>query len=389
MKMKHRMGVVTLLVVFGLGLCPTLLFAQEVEGRAVWVTRWTYKNAEDVIEILDAAKKMNFNQIMFQVRGNATVFYKSEIEPWAWELSGTTVTLTGKNPGWDPLKVAIEEGHKRGLEIHAYMNVCPGWHKLTAPPPEAHQLWTEHPDWFMVGKDGKRMPPIDPNVTDRVREWYSFVNPAKPEVRDYLTKIFVEVVKNYDLDGLHYDYVRYPGEIGDFSHDPVTLEGFKKKYGITPDQDEEKWVEYRSQQIVDLIKDIKAETRKIRPNLIISASVGSTPERAKNINCQDSTRFLREGLVDINMPMIYTRDMDVFETKLKSNLAVQGDKLVYPGMSGRSAIEQIKISRRLKAPGVCIFSFGSLYRNGEFTEVGKTLMTDLFKTPAVPPKISE
>ncbi len=389
MKMKHRMGVVTLLVVFALGLCPMLLFAQEVEGRAVWVTRWTYKNAEDVIEILDAAKKMNFNQIMFQVRGNATVFYKSEIEPWAWELSGTSVTLTGKNPGWDPLKVAVEEAHKRGLEIHAYMNVCPGWHKLESPPREAHQLWTEHPDWFMVGKDGKRMPPIDPNVTDRVREWYSFVNPAKPEVRDYLTKIFVEVVKNYDLDGLHYDYVRYPGEIGDFSHDPVTLEGFKKAYGITPDQDEEKWIEYRSQQIVDLIKDIKAETRKIRPSLIISASVGSTPERAKNINCQDSTRFLREGLVDINMPMIYTRDMAVFESKLKDNLAVQGDKLVYPGMSGRSAIEQIKISRRLNAPGVCIFSFGSMYRNGEFTEVGKALMTDLFKTPAVPPKISK
>ena len=291
MKMKHRMGVVTLLVVFVLGLCPTLLFAQEVEGRAVWVTRWTYKNAEDVIEIMDAAKKMNFNQIMFQVRGNATVFYKSEIEPWAWELSGTTVTLTGKNPGWDPLEVAIEEAHRLGLEIHAYMNVCPGWHKLTAPPPEAHQLWTEHPNWFMVGKDGKRMPPIDPNVKDRVREWYSFVNPAKPEVRDYLTKVFVEVVKNYDLDGIHYDYVRYPGEIGDFSHDPVTLEGFKKKYGITPDQDKEKWIEYRSQQIVDMIKDIKAETRKIKPNLIISASVGSTPERAKNINCQEQGYF--------------------------------------------------------------------------------------------------
>jgi uncharacterized lipoprotein YddW (UPF0748 family) len=389
LNMKRRMNVIMVLVVFTLTLCPTLLCAQEVEGRAVWVTRFEYKKPEDVIEIMDAAKKMNFNQILFQVRGNGTVFYKSDIEPWAWELSGTTVTLTGKDPGWDPLKVAIEEGHKRGLQIHAYMNVCPGWHKLASPPPEANQLWTEHPDWFMVGKDGKRMPPIDPNVKDRVREWYSFVNPAKPEVRDYLTKVFVEVVKNYDLDGIHYDYVRYPGEIGDFSYDPVTLEGFKKAYGITPDQDKDKWIEYRSQQIVDLIKSIKTETRKLKPNLIISASVGSTPERAKTYNCQDSARFLREGLVDIAIPMNYTSDMAKFEENLKSYLAVQAKKLVYSGMSGRSAIEQIKLSRELKAPGVCIFAFGSTYRNGQFSELGKALMTDLFKTPAVPPKIPE
>ena len=79
----------------------------------------------------ERAANANFNAIFFQVRGNADAYYASQLEPWASRPSGTL----GQDPGWDPLAVAIAEGHARGLEVHAWINVFPSWLGETAPPP--------------------------------------------------------------------------------------------------------------------------------------------------------------------------------------------------------------------------------------------------------------
>ena len=88
------------------------------EMRGIWVTRWTYNNAEDVREIMNNVADAGFNAVFFQVRGQHDAYYRSTIEPWAARLTGTL----GKDPGWDPLQLAIEVGHSRGLEVHAYIN---------------------------------------------------------------------------------------------------------------------------------------------------------------------------------------------------------------------------------------------------------------------------
>ena len=94
-------------------LCSGSVFAEEI--RAVWITRWDYVTSDQVHLIIDNIADHHFNYALFQVRGNGTVFYESDIEPWAWELTGADPSTLGRNPGWNPLEVAIKRAHERGL----------------------------------------------------------------------------------------------------------------------------------------------------------------------------------------------------------------------------------------------------------------------------------
>jgi len=91
--------------------------APKPEVRATWVTRWDYKKPEDIEKIVKNVRDYHFNLLLFQVRGNATAFYPSKIEPWAWELTGGDPSTLGKDPGWNPLAVACSEAHARGVEL--------------------------------------------------------------------------------------------------------------------------------------------------------------------------------------------------------------------------------------------------------------------------------
>jgi uncharacterized lipoprotein YddW (UPF0748 family) len=164
---------------------PTQGAEREAEVRAIWVTRWDYKTPADVQQIVSNCAAMRFNVILFQVRGNGTVFYPSGMEPWAWELTSEGPETTGRDPGWDPLKLAIAEAHRHGMELHAYVNVFPAWRSQKFPPRDSGQLWWEHPDWFMCDAAGNRMIPRDADLDEGVtRDWYSFLSPGVPEVQD-------------------------------------------------------------------------------------------------------------------------------------------------------------------------------------------------------------
>ena len=165
--------------------------------RAIWVTRWDYKTPGDIARVMDNCKVAGFNTVLFQVRGNGTAFYRSRIEPWADELGG-------RDPGFDPLAIAIEEAHRRGLSLHAWVNVIPGWRGDT-PPTNPRQRYNAHADWFWRDAAGRRQP----------LGWYVSLNPCYPKVRRYLTAVMQEIVANYPVDGLHLDYIRFPNEWND------------------------------------------------------------------------------------------------------------------------------------------------------------------------------
>lgn len=386
------------------------------EGRAVWVTRWQFKSPDDIRKIMENCKAMNINMVFFQVRGEGTAFYKSDIEPWAWELTSTSPLTTGKDPGWDPLQVAIDEGHKRGLHVHAWMNVFPGWRGQKYPPASAKQLWTEHPDWFMVDKLGNKMIPRDHDVTPSVGTWYSFINPAHPAVQEYVPKVFLEVVRKYDVDGIHYDYVRYPGEIDDFSYDPVSLKRFKEEVGGTPDEKPQEWIEWRGKQVTSIVRKIYQETTKLKPHVVVGGSVIANFQRAKDRYFARSQEWLKEPILDLATPMNYTSGK-VFEDQSLDFIRNSGAGHVYIGMSAggprrtrdRATTEttpdtavttqadlagekpqlhqQIEFCRSAGAHGVSIFSYGPFAdRDGNLSDYGRALAEGPFKKPVpIPP----
>ncbi|GAB4185738.1 MAG: hypothetical protein Kow00105_00110 [Phycisphaeraceae bacterium] len=365
-----------------LGVSTALAGERDIQVRAIWVTRWDYKTPADVRKIISNCAALRFNVILFQVRGNGTVFYRSTIEPWAWELTSEGPETTGKDPGWDPLKLAIREAHKRGIELHAYVNVFPAWLSKKYPPRDSGQLWWEHPDWFMCDAAGYRMLPRDKELDEGVkRDWYSFISPGVPEVQDYLVELFTELATQYDIDGLHYDYIRYPKEItevkagyedrvkrlGNWSYDAVSLARFSKDTGIAaPDLDPQAWVDWRAAQITEVVRRTSEQVRRVRPDIIISAAVMADPDDAYRTKMQDYVRWMKEGYLDAAITMNYTGNNELFEKRCKVLLDRRPARgWVVAGMSfagqAETIYEQVGITRALKTDGFAGFAYSHLF----------------------------
>ncbi|MBM3335396.1 family 10 glycosylhydrolase [Candidatus Sumerlaeota bacterium] len=372
---------------------------RTVEGRAIWVPRWSYRTPEDVRLIVDNCARVGFNIVFFQVRGNATAFYRSAIEPWAWELTSSGTATTGRDPGFDPLAVAIEQANLRRVELHAYMNVFPGWMGETPPPPEAGQLWTRHPEWFMVGRDGQKMAPRVSGTGGSVRQWYSFLNPARPDVQDYVVSVFREVAERYDVDGIHLDYVRYPSEVGDFSYDETSLRRFREETGKTPDDAPDLWVRWRGKQVSEVVRRIYDECKKAKSHLVISASVGRDPNTAREKLMQPALEWMAAGKLDVACPMIYTSEAEVVARCVTEYVSRSSGRLVLAGLMapGRNRqaptkraasiravqlIEQIRIAQLAGAEGISVFSYGALFPDHKPNEVAKALTERPFRNKA-------
>lgn len=337
--------------------------------RAIWVTRWDYKTPDDVTRIMENCAGAGFNAVLFQVRGNGTVFYPSEIEPWAEEFDF-------RDPGFDPLALALEEAHKRDLELHAWVNVMPAWRGPDQPAIEG-QLYFTHPEWFWYDREGNRQPLLH-KVGDSERGWYVNLNPCLPEVREYLVEVFHELVDNYEVDGLHMDYIRFPNEpvirgekIPDYPRDEQTLELYQADTGLAPDDDPELWDHWRTDQVTTLVADIHAMLRRTRPRAVLSAAVQSVRERALH-HFQDGRRWMDMGILDVVVLMNYTDSPTEFAERIDPWLASEPTVPVVPGLwfgrhqdksveeATQMVKEQIEIARE-KTGGFCIFAYSSLF----------------------------
>ena len=173
------------------------------ETRAVWLTTyasldWPKAKATgpdgaeaqkaELRRILDRLQEARLNTVLLQTRVRGSVIYPSAIEPWDACLTGTA----GRSPGYDPLAFAIEECHRRGMECHAWMVTIPlGGRKHVAA----------------LGRSSvtKKKPAI---CVPYKRQY--FLNPGHPQTKEYLMSLVREVVERYDVDGVHFDYLRYP-----------------------------------------------------------------------------------------------------------------------------------------------------------------------------------
>ena len=297
-------------------LIVTMSFPRDASGamkeiRAVWVTRWAYANhalsaeaqQERVREIFRRARDAHINTVFFQVRGQADAFYRSSYEPWAAPLSGRL----GEYPGWDPLALAIEEGRRNGIEVHAWVNVFTCW-SGSVPPPEdvvPTPLYWAHPEWICVDQQGERM-----SISE---DDYVWVSPGISEVREHVLKVVTEIVEQYAVDGLHLDYVRYPGI--EYSHDPISTRRFLQNKKPSKRMS---WAAWQRDQVTLFVRNVYDRVQRVRPEAKVSAAVVAI-YRAPNGKWdgyhrvyQDAREWLASGWVDFVVPMTYWRRIDVF-----------------------------------------------------------------------------
>ena len=248
------------------------------------------KQKQELCDILDQLKEAYFNTVIFQTRLRGNVVYPSAIETWAEALTGRT----GRNPGYDPLAFAIEECHKRGMELHAWIVTIPAGNNRQV------KLLGKH---SVVRKNRKI-------CKQHQGAWY--LDPGYPETANYLSSIVKEIVGNYDVDGIHFDYIRYPENAHRFQ-DRDTF----RKYGRGKDLKQ-----WRRDNITSIVRRLYTDIKAMKPWVKVSSSpVGKYRDTSRYSSLgwnayetvhQDAQGWLKEGIHDALFPMMYFKDNHFF-----------------------------------------------------------------------------
>ncbi len=394
--------------------CSSLLSAPErsaaqatvpakSEVRALWVVRTTLTSPEKIRQLVSSAADNGFNTLIVQIRGRGDAYYKSKVEPRAIDLKDQPLTF-------DPLALTLEEAHKRGLKVHAWINTNL-LANLDALPAQPDHVYNKHPEWLAVPKpvaaELYKVSPSDPVYRRKIVEWSKanrgelegvYTGPANPKVRDHIFNIWMDVLKNYRVDGLHFDYVRFASP--DFDYSRTSLENFRKwlEPQITSDERRElkkslktnplaapetfpaKFADFQRAQVTTLVERIYRAVKKRRPEALVSAAVFANDENAYTRRFQDWRRWLQMGILDVACPMAYTTDTAVFQKQIEvaTTTAHGANRQVWAGIGAyripsESAIEKINVARGLNTEGFILFSYDFTARPSELNPDGAYL----------------
>lgn len=283
--------------------------------------------------ILNKMESLNMNAIIFQVRPHADAVYSSSKEPWSHWLSGSM----GRSPGYDPLKFCVEQAHARGIEVHAWFNPFRALSNASLPVSSGHITRTR------------------PSLIKRYAN-YKWMDISKPASRQIAQDVILDVVKRYDIDGVHLDDYFYPYP--------------KKGYGAFPDG---KSAAQRRGYVDSFVKNLYGSVKSTKPWVRVGISPfgiwkpGVPAGIEANVSAYDdlagdSRKWLSNGWVDYLMPQLYWRDYPAKQSfsALLGWWRAQGSRPVWPGIAtarinssddpGRPASEivhQVNLSRNI------------------------------------------
>lgn len=387
-------------------------FAQtppEREFRAAWIatvdnidfpskkTLTIPQQKAEILRDVDLAKSLKFNAVIFQVRPMADALYKSDIEPWSQFLTGKM----GKAQVFDPLEFIVAEAHKRGILVHAWFNPYRAYHPA-AKTISAKHISKTRPD--LVRKYGK----------------YLWLDPGEKEVQDYSLKVVLDVVRRYDIDGVHFDDYFYPypendadGKKIDFPDNPSWEKYLRSYLAVASDGNAMTILQrddWRRKNVDDFIFAVGREVKRIKPDVVFGVSPFGIwkPVPEKNIRglnaydelYADARKWLQEGTVDYVAPQLY------WETANKKgqsypvlldwwNAQNTAGRHIWPGLAtyrigstptftAGEIANQIKLARRSK-PSAGNIHFSFKWLRSDLGGIRKALRESVFQRDALVP----
>ncbi|WP_276091209.1 family 10 glycosylhydrolase [Pedobacter sp. JY14-1] len=375
--------------------------APKREFRGIWVATVTNidwpsrpgltadQQKQELIGILEKHKANGMNAIMLQVRPAADAFYAKTREPWSQWLTGRQGLPPA--PGYDPLEFAIREAHARGIELHAWFNP---YRASMGPNTVFHEshITRQKPEWFFTYAGKKQ---FDPGI---------------PEVREYIVQVILDVVKNYDIDGVHFDDYFYPYKVeGQRINDDATY----RKYGSTFSN----IGDWRRDNVNQLIRQLNDSVHHYKKYIKFGVSpfgiwrnssedtLGSATAGLSNYAelFADSRKWIQEGWVDYINPQIYfsfTRRVAPFGTLVDWWSENTFGRHLYIGQAAYLVGQRMEAAWRLptQIPDQVRYIRannrvqGSVYFSSKsFSTVaraaGDSLKNDLYRYPALPPQM--
>ena len=336
----------------------------------------------ELISILDRLKKDKINAVFIQIRPSCDAFYKSELEPWSEWLTGKQ----GKEPEpyYDPLNFIVKECHKRGIEIHAWLNPFRSVVNINTSDISKKHISKTHPDWVI--EYGK----------------YKWLNPGIPSVRDYVTNVVVDVVKRYNIDGIHFDDYFYPYPVKNKKfRDERTFEKYSRGIKILD--------EWRRDNINIFVKQISDSINKVNPGCIFGISpfgiwknssndkFGSDTKGSESYykTYSDSKKWIENGWIDYLVPQLYwdignpIADYKILaewwnNNSYKVNMYI--GQAVYKITDNNDILNQIRLNRSLKnISGNVFFNTNTFMKDPLGLE--DSLKDDYYKNYAITPVI--
>jgi uncharacterized lipoprotein YddW (UPF0748 family) len=362
--------------------------APPQEVRALWILRTSLGTPAAIAAMVRTARDAGFNTLFVQVRGRGDAFYAGGPEPRG-------AALAAQPASFDPLAVAIGAGHAAGLKVHAWMNVNLVSSATTLPTARSHVVH-RHPEWLMVPRaladEMATVEPQSPAYVGKLARWSRasagrveglYASPLHPGYAQHMEGLVSGLVERYAVDGVHLDYLRFPGVEFDYSRaalaefraevlpDLTTAERQRldARLRVDPmiyaDMFPERWARFRRSRVTALMMRLRTAVKNGRPEALVTAAVFPDQEEAFARKLQDWRSWLEAGFVDAVCPMAYSTDRAVFAAQIQAARQIAGGARVWAGigswrLSPARTIENILTARRLGAAGIALFSYDSL-----------------------------
>ena len=290
------------------------LFAEAFKVRALWIVRDHVTTRKKIDDIVKFARENNYNHLFVQIRGRGDAYYNSKLVPRSHLLTDTN---------FDPLEYILTVAKGTKLKIHAWLNTYYLWSSPQKPIQNDHIL-LNHSDWL----DTKKPDEINVNsmlkkmkVDRKVNGEGFYLAPTHPEVEAHLQNIITELLQNYRLDGIHFDYIRYH-DLG-WGMNPTGLKFFLNYVSGMPGlpelkiQEKPSFADFKRSAITQFIKKASLRIRAYQPKCIVSAAVKPNLFNARNTFGQEWDLWLTAGYIDWAVPMNYTGNNQLFDNNLK------------------------------------------------------------------------
>jgi uncharacterized lipoprotein YddW (UPF0748 family) len=297
-----RLGVSTVLLLFIFFLSTASALSQEF--RALWADTFHagMRNSAEVSQMVADARAGNFNAVIVEVRKRGDAYYNSNFEPKATDVSPQS---------FDPLADLVAKAHNTSngprIEVHAWIVTYNIWNNETTLPPQTTHPYRLHPDWVTRSSSGETWDGSN----------YAF-DPGHPEVQKHTFSVAMDIVSRYNVDGLHFDYIRYAGNT--WGYNDASVNRFKARFNRagTPSATDPQWLQFRRDQVTSLVRKIYLSAIAQNPLVKISAATitwapGITTDAqwpssaAYSSVLQDWRAWMQEGILDLNVPMAYFR----------------------------------------------------------------------------------
>jgi uncharacterized lipoprotein YddW (UPF0748 family) len=353
-------------ILFGLALMTLSALFQTPESvneikenpmRALWL-RPKETTIEQVEAHVEQIKQAGMNTIFLE-----TIFHGQTIFPVDYDA-------TYQNPyykGFDVLQAYIDACHNRGMQLHCWVEsfcVGSGWYDNGGP------IVRNHPEWLLTNQKGE-------NWEDTMYGKMYFLNPARPEAREWIVGLYELICKNYDIDGIQLDYVRYPEKTEeiDYGYDTYTL----RSYNVAKSTEINTLVKYKQQMVTEYVKLCSERLRSANPDIIISLSVYPFYDVGEDTYMQSAQEWMNLGYGDLLVPMAYYENLVEMLTYDALYISKSTENTVIGicsqnGFTLESLMNQAECVLETGA-GVAIFEFESFF-HGYAEDWGATVFDD-------------